>query len=60
MVDCERQAGADETEITEAMVWAAAREICEAGITPYPAHPDQFRTVAREILRAALAAKRQS
>lgn len=60
MVEDSGQAGADKREITEAMVLAAAREICEAGITPYPADPVDFLVPAREILEAALRARRQS
>ena len=36
MVDVSRQAG---VQIYDAMIEAAAREICESGITPYPRPP---------------------
>ena len=52
--DRSRQGGA--FPITEPMVDAAAQEICESGITPYPSYPRDFRLVARQILEAAATA----
>lgn len=47
-----------EIEITPEMIEAAANEICELGITSYPTYPDDVRLAARQILEAALRAKR--
>jgi hypothetical protein len=57
MAEGSRQDGGQNFEITDAMVAAAAHEICEAGITPYPAYPEDYLIVAREILEAAFSTR---
>lgn len=62
--DCDnlRQVVSNETgdrigiEITPEMIEAAAVEICDSGITPYPCDPGDVRLAAQQILEAALRA----
>lgn len=49
-----------EFTITDQMVDAAAQEICDSGIIPFPCYPHRLLVAAREILEAALAVRPQS